>query len=289
MNSTTPGEIPLERYADAVRAHLSRHPATDGFALVDASVDEGAVAVAFRWRRDPHVFVTHHGRDQVGIFDPGPGASAEEVIEGWVLDVRFWLMEELDTGLLVRAQRRRDGERIVVTEPPDALPAEGVYVCDVPQFAPVVRVPWRIRWRLMARLLRARLGGRRAGMGWAAWGGDLAEEPGDGPADGDHLADAGLDPARVRAIRDEGRLLAWLQADDDRSNRPMLGQCAVTRDPVDQAMATVEVLELATVVSTGVREALVDSAVRAAADAGARTVLVPTEDGGMDRIDTAGC
>ncbi|WP_435198764.1 hypothetical protein [Janibacter sp. GS2] len=54
-------------------------------------------------------------------------------------------------------------------------------------------------------------------------------------------------------------------------------------------MANVEVLEVASGASQETRQTLVDAAVRAAADAGARTVLAPDADDGVQFIDTALC
>lgn len=112
--------------------------------------------------------------------------------------------------------------------------------------------------------------------------------PSDGLTDGQWLTQAGLDPARVRALRGEGRLVAWLQAAGGCGESEWVGQCAVvtTHDP---GVASVEVLEVASGASQETRQRLVDAAVRAAADAGARTVLVPDADDGVQSIDTALC
>lgn len=279
-------DIPIERYAPALGAWLTRHPPTEGFHPVDVRADGDEVAVVFRWRQDPHTFLIRFAPGFLGPFAAERGAPDEAVLEGWCQDVQFWLMEELDTGHMARATRHREGDVIVLTEPARWSEPDDVWVSDVPQFSPTMRLPWRTWWRVAPRLLLARLRGRQATFSWATGGSAEDAAPGDGLTDGQGLAEVGLDPARVRALRDEGRLLAWMQATDGSGSR--LGQCAVVM--TDQPdVANLEVVEVVDGVDPQVRPALVDSAVRAAADAGARTVLVPDVEGGIHGVDTALC
>ncbi|MFX4287327.1 hypothetical protein ACQBJO_09675 [Janibacter sp. G349] len=301
---------PIAEYAKALRQHLTQDPPTDGFRLVDVRAEIGTeattgdeVAVVFTWRRNPHTFVVRFGRTFEGPFGdvedlpdgqahPGAWPEGHDPLEAWCQDVHFWLMEELDTGLLARATRHWEGEMIALTAvAPQPVPTEPdpdeVWIDDVPQYAPEMRLPWRVHLRLAARTVLARLRGRRAVMGWATWG-PLDAEPGDGLRDGKWLADAGMDPAAVRAIRDDGRLLVWLQALTDALEVRPAGQCAVlTTD--DPHVARMEVLEVTDRAPEGLRHRLVLAGVRAAADEGARTVLVPDGRGGEDAVDTALC
>lgn len=281
---------PISDHVSALRVHLARHPPTEGFHLITVREDSDEVAVVFRWKVNPHTFVIRFGTDFAGPYsDAEMWPEGQDPLEAWCDDVQFWLMEELDTGLLTRAARRREGEEIVlVLELPTDLVDEGVWVTDVPQYAREVRLPWRIGLRMAPRMLLAHIRGREASFGWTAWA-PLDESPGDGLRDGEWLAKAGLDPARVRVIRDEARLLVWLQAMGDGSvDDPAFGQCVVVSTD-DPEVALVEVLETAGGAPTSARQWLVDGAVHAAADLGARTVLVPDVTGGHERIDTALC
>ena len=162
-----------------------------------------------------------------------------------------------------------------------------VWIDHVPQFAPEMRPPWRVHLRLAGRTVLARLRGRRAVLDWATWG-PLDAELGDGLRDGEWLADAGMDAASVRAIRDDGRLLVWLRALTDAQEDQAAGQCAVvtTEDP---HVARMEVLEVTDRAPEGLRDRLVLAGVRAAADEGVHHVLVPDGRGGEDGVDTALC
>lgn len=289
-------ERPIAEHAAALRRFLSHDPPTEGFHLVDVRAEATTgdeVAVVFRWRRNPHTFVVRFGRDLEGPYsDHEAWPEGQDPVEAWCEDVQFWLMEELDTGLLARASRHREGEVIALTAvaPPPA-PAEPdsdqVWIDHVPQFAPEMRLPWQVHVRLALRTVLARLMGRRAALGWATWG-PLDAEPGDGVRDGEWLADAGMNPAAVRAIRDDGRLLVWLQALTDALEDQAVGQCAVVTT-VDPQIVRMEVLETTSRAPEGLRDRLVLAGVHAAADEGARTVLVPDGRGGDEAVDTALC
>lgn len=277
-------------HAAALRDHLSRYPPSDGFHLVDVRGRGDEVAVVFRWQRNRHTFVIHFGTNFSGVYgDEDADLRMGDELTSWCEDVGFWLMEELGTGHLTRATRHRDGEDIVLTTPTPTdgtEPRPGVWVGDVPQYAPEMTVPWPVRLRMSPWLLWARLRGRSASFGWSAWApADVPE--GDGRTDGEWLREAGLDPTGVRLVRDEGRLLAWLQALGKGSERLALGQCAVVSTD-DPDVALVQVLKLADGAPAVTRTCLVESAVHAAADAGTRAVHVPGA-GGAERIDTALC
>lgn len=285
-------DLPIVQHVDALRQHLTRYPPTEGFHLVAVREDGGEVAVVFRWRRNPHTFVIRFDRDFAGPFGEEdlemrvPHEGAE--IKYWCENIQFWLMEELDTGHLVRSRRHREGDEVVLTSQPGtpAVDDEQVWVDDVPQFVREFTLPWKIRLRMAPRMLIARLRGRPATLGWTALA-PLDEPPGDGLRDGDWLSDSGLDPARVRAIRAEGRLLVWLQAMGDGTvDDPALGQCAVVATD-DPEVALVEVLETAVGAPTSARQHLVEAAVHAAADEGAHRLLVPDGAGGTEVVDTA--
>ncbi|UTT64865.1 hypothetical protein NMQ01_08940 [Janibacter sp. CX7] len=273
----------VAEHADALRAHLTRYRPTEGFALLGVREEGDEVAVVFRWRRNPHHFVVRFGRDFAAFFAEEEGAG----LDAWCEDVGFWLMEELDTGLLARADRQCAGAEVVLTSPSDRHRPTEVSVHDVPQFEPEVRLPWRLRARLAVRGTIARWRGRPATYEWAAWA-PTDQAPGDGRRDGEWLEEVGLDAAGVRAIRDEGGFLAWLQAWGSEPGRVVVGQCAVaaTSDP---DVAAVVVLGVTDGAPSGARQELVVAAVHTAADQGARTVLVPTADGGTEAVDTALC
>ncbi|WP_282072222.1 hypothetical protein [Janibacter hoylei] len=300
-------EHPIAEHAKALHHHLTFHPPTEGFHLVDVRAEIGTesttgdeVAVVFRWRRNPHTFVVRFGRDLQGPYsDHEAWPEGQNPLEAWCEDVQFWLMEELDTGLLARATRQREGEVVALTAvaPPPA-PMEPdlgeVWISDVPQYAPEVswhpgrgvRLPWRTRLRVAPGMLLAVLRGRSFSFGWLA-DVDTEAEAGDGASDGSWLAGAGLDPGRVRAIRAEGRLLVWLQLlGKDLADGPA-GQCAVVTCP-EQDVACTEVLELSEDAPHDARQRMVDAAVHAAADLGVRTLLVPGQ-GGHEAVDTALC
>lgn len=297
-------EHPIAEHAKALHHHLTLHPPTEGFHLVDVRAEMGTeytaedeVAVVFRWRRNPHTFVVRFGRDLQGPYsDHEAWPEGQNPLEAWCEDVQFWLMEELDTGLLARATRRREGEEIVLSSPSTTIEDEdGLWVSDVPQYAPevswcpglTVRLPWRTRLRVALGMLLALLRGRSFSFGWLA-DVDTEAEAGDGASDGSWLADAGLDPGRVRAIRAEGRLLVWLQLlGEDLAEGPA-GHCAVVTCP-EQDVACTEVLELSEDAPHDARQRMVDAAVHAAADIGVRTLLVPDGQDGEDAVDTALC
>ena len=297
-------EHPIAEHAKALHHHLTLHPPTEGFNLVDVraeigteSTAEDEVAVVFRWRRNPHTFVVWFGRDLQGPYsDHEVWPEGQNPLEAWCEDVQFWLMEELDTGLLARATRRREGEEIVLSSPSTTIGDEvGLWVSDVPQCAPEVswhpgrrvRLPWRTRLRVALGMLLALLRGRSFSFGWLA-DVDTEAEAGDGASDGSWLARAGLDPGRVRAIRAEGRLLVWLQLlGEDLAEGPA-GHCAVVTCP-EQDVACIEVLKLSEDAPHDARQRMVDAAVHAAADLGVRTILVPDGQGGHEAVGTALC
>ncbi|MHA7127569.1 hypothetical protein ACRTEC_14460 [Janibacter indicus] len=285
-------ERPIAEHAAALRRFLSQDPPTEGFHLVDVRAEATTgdeVAVVFRWRRNPYTFVVRFGRTFEGPFgyvDDPPDGQAH--LEAWCEDVQFWLMEELDTGLLARATRRREVEEIVLSSPSTTIEDEdGLWVSDVPQYAPEVRLPWRTRLRVAPGMLLALLRGRSFSFGWLA-DVDTEAEAGDGASDGSWLARAGLDPGRVRAIRAEGRLLVWLQLlGEDLAEGPA-GHCAVVTCP-EQDVACIEVLELSEDAPHDARQRMVDAAVHAASDLGVRTILVPDGQGGHEAVGTALC
>lgn len=287
-------EHPIAEHAQALHDHLTLHPPTEGFHLVDVRAEIGTestagdeVAVVFRWRRNPHTFVVPFGRDLQGPYsDHEAWPEGQDPLEAWCEDVQFWLMEELDTGLLARATRRREGEEIVLSSPSTTI-EDGLWVSDVPQYAPEVRLPWRARLRVAPGMLLALLRGRSFSFGWLA-DVDTEAEAGDGAGDGSWLAGAGLDPGRVRAIRAEGRLLVWLQLlGEDLAEGPA-GQCAVVTCP-EQDVACTEVLELSEDAPHDARQRMVDAAVHTVADLGVRTLLVRDGWGGHEAVDTALC
>ena len=70
--------------------------------------------VLFRWRGNRHVFgVVIPWSPQVGYSTGEPIDSTEE----WATEVSWWLTEELDTGYVGRAQRRRTPDYIELRAP----------------------------------------------------------------------------------------------------------------------------------------------------------------------------
>lgn len=280
-------DLPVD-HVEALRTHLTRYRPSKGFELVDVYEDGDLVAVVFRWNKDPSSYLVRVDPRYVGPFAAAAGGPTDERLQGWAEDLQLWFMEELDTGFVARADRSREGDVVVLTPhrdvEEDREPAW--YVTDVPQFAPEWVMPRRLRLRMALRSAWARLRGRPATLGWTAWG-PVDEVPGDGARDGCDLADAGMDAAAVRALRDDAGLVAWLKVIES-ATLDALAHCAIvtTQDP---AVFRVAILQSSATAPDGVHAALVSAAVRAAADEGARTLLVPGDDGLLESIDTVGC
>lgn len=93
----------------ALRPLLLGRGVADGFRLVDLRAQGRDVLVVFRWRKNRHIFgVVIPYSPHVGHSTGEPIGSAEE----WATEVSWWLTEELDTGYVGRARRRREPDYI---------------------------------------------------------------------------------------------------------------------------------------------------------------------------------
>lgn len=273
--------------AERAGERLAASSPTEGFALVEVWPEGDDVLVAFRWKLDPHTYVTRHPSavlPMTGEEPDGWQAEGVEWAQEWADCLGLELMEELDTGLMARARRSQVGDRILLTRPSPAAPdgrSHRVAVSEVPQYSPRVSLPLRVRARLVGRWLRARVTGRPdPGFGWVAYA-PLSMEPGDGSDDGQHLAQAGLDIALPLALREQGQLTEWVQAHRDDLEYRVLGHAAV--GPVVAGHAEIVLLETVPGAPAETADELVALAVRFAADAGARTVAVPGDEGSPER------
>ncbi|WP_299451272.1 hypothetical protein [uncultured Serinicoccus sp.] len=98
----------------ALRPLLVGRDVADGFRLVEVRPQGPDVVVLFHWRGNRHVFgVVIPWSPHVGRSTGEPIGSAEE----WATEVSWWLTEELDTGYVGRAQRRREPDFIELHGP----------------------------------------------------------------------------------------------------------------------------------------------------------------------------
>lgn len=113
----------------AARSELARPGAVaDGFHALGVEPRDGELLVVFRWRRDPNTYGVRFGLPATPATSPWTGLPVHSARD-WALEVAGWLMEELHTGLVRRAGRRRVGE--VVELGPDehrAWEVPGYYV-----------------------------------------------------------------------------------------------------------------------------------------------------------------
>ncbi len=91
----------------AARSQLLRAGAVaDGFHGVRVDVQAEDLVVMFRWRLDPTTYGVRFTLPAVPADSPWTGVPVDSA-EQWASDVDGWLMEELQTGLVRRAGRRR--------------------------------------------------------------------------------------------------------------------------------------------------------------------------------------
>lgn len=306
-------EMSVGRYADELRDRLREHPPHAGFTLVDVRAVEAVeadgeplVEVAFRWHRDVEVYAIRRSPTWFAYMglEPGVVASEDEIREIWVSEMSIWLTEELTTGYMARGIRHRESDLVVVEQPrDDGEPGRSsLSVHSVRQWVPgpvaTRDLPPALRRRVRWEGVTARLRGRSEfSVGWMGDAdADVLDRPGDGTRDGAHLEGAGLDAARVRALRDRvsPRLLAWVWAGDGTGevteDATPFGHCAVVATD-DPDVAEVAVLELLPEAPARCRDALLRLAARTAAErGGARTLVVPSAGGGPpERLGTALC
>lgn len=264
------------RCAEAAQDLVSSPP-TDGCVVEEVHAEGDRVAIVFRWHDAPHPFVIRLAADDgvYGVWTPETSVEEPGWPEAWALDTRYWLMEELDTGYAARARRRPDGDRVELLPPEPRVdlpprPTTGLDVSPVPQYSPAVPPEVLQRW---AQMVESGVEGPVT----IAWMGDASAEPGDGLTDGAHLAEAGLDAAAARRLREEGELGAWLQATPDDEHAGWAGH--VLLGTVRDGVVHVLLLETTPDAPEGTRDALLAGAVVQAEMLGAHTLVVDDEDG----------
>lgn len=114
----------------AAREWLLGPAVTDGFVGLDVRDEADRLVLEFRWMKDPNVYL-------IAVDYPAPEDAdswpAADPARGWVMDQSILLMEELDTGLVARADRRVRGDSIELDmdqDFPDRIPRE-YYIGEV--------------------------------------------------------------------------------------------------------------------------------------------------------------
>jgi hypothetical protein len=183
--------------------------------------------------------------------------------ETWADGVYYWLMEELDTGVLRRGGRVTLDDGTVAVDPSLETDAshQPWYVSEVPLDRPTRAGQRRLLWTA----LRAR---RRS---FVTIGDHVPHEP--DPTPGGYLREAGFEVGPGRAAHADGRLIQWLQLfRDDRHASLPLGQLVVSWRDEPEGVAQLEHLECKPQAPHAAVEQLMLAGVHDAADAGARWI-----------------
>jgi hypothetical protein len=241
----------IDDVVDLLSADWARHGVTDGFRFEGAGAEVGSIEVAFRWRLDPQRYLVRFEYPGWLVDALGPGFDAASAVG----ELALWLMEELDTGYVGRAERRRVGDAVLLLPRPHR--PSGWFVGRVPlAFSPAAS--------------------RRAVEEAARTGRETVvtaspEEPDEPVADPGRFLDlAGLDGSAGRAAAADGTLIAWLQIDRGEVGSPRSGQAVVVR--LDADTAGIVRLDLLTPDPRAL-EALALTACRVAVEGGARTLV----------------
>jgi len=228
------------------------------FATVLEVTDGGPVGFLVRVRAGrrlhPHVLVLAADEQSLALDYLVGEPLQDDDVQLWAEGVVWWLMEQLDTGVL------RWGRRITL---PD-----GTVAID-PTLEPGPASPWRVGSVPLERPTRAgqrrlRRIARRQGRSHVVILGDIRSEP--DPAPGGHLRNVGFDVRPGRTAHAEGRLVAWLQLHlDDRGGSPPVGQLVVAWRDEDEAVVVLEGLECTASIPEGAVAELMLAGVHAAA------------------------
>lgn len=225
-------------------------------------------------RLHPHIVVVA-ADEQSLIVDHLIGEPLErDDAEAWAEGVYWWLMEELDTGVLRRGPRVTLDDGTVAVDPAldtDTSPQRW----DVSE-VPLVRPTRAGRRRLLWTAIRA---GRRS---FVTIGDHVPEEP--DPTPGGYLEEVGLDVEPGRTAHAEGRLIRWYQLFPNESHASTpLGQLVVSWRDEAEGVAQLEHLEPQPRTPHAAVEQLMLAGVHDAADAGARWIEHRLEDArGLD-------
>ena len=92
-----------ERLLELVQARVRRGPDGDGKTPMKAVLDGSDIVVTFHWRDDPQLYGVRFSASEAPI-GPCTGGVCDSV-EEWAEEVGWRLMEELDTGLVIRGRR----------------------------------------------------------------------------------------------------------------------------------------------------------------------------------------
>ncbi|MTV25855.1 hypothetical protein FTX61_10605 [Nitriliruptoraceae bacterium ZYF776] len=214
-------------------------------------------------RRHPHILIVAADEQSLTL-DHLIGEPLEsDDAEAWADGVYYWLMEELDTGVLRRGRRVTLDDGTMAVDPSLETDASSPPwdVSAVPLDRPTRTGRRRLRWTA----LRAR---RRS---FVTIGGHIPHEP--DPTPGGYLQEAGFDVTTGRAAHAEGRLIEWLQLfANERHASALLGQLVVSWRDEHDAVAQLKHLECGPQTPQVAVEQLVLAGVHDAADTGARWI-----------------
>jgi hypothetical protein len=214
-------------------------------------------------RHYPHTLIVAADEQSLSldhlIGEPLESDDAEE----WADGVYYWLMEELDTGVLRRGRRVTLDDGTVAVDP--SLEAD-----TSPQRWDVSEVPLDRPTRAgQRRLLRTALRARR--RSFVTIGDHVPHEP--DPTPGGYLQETGFDVRPGRAAHAEGRLIRWLQLfRNDHHASPPLGHLVVSWRDEPDGVAQLEHLECEPQAHHAAVEQLTLAGVHDAADTGARWI-----------------
>lgn len=222
----------------AVRDLLSRSTVvSQGFRLVAIWLERDELVVSFRWWRDPNRYAVRFPLPDSTLPESPWTGLPVVTSQDWAHDVVGLLAEELGTGAVRHARRRRH-HGVVELDWHDAPNP-----CPHGYHSSAVVLPSALDRSLMLR------------------------------ADfGRSLAAVGLDVAVPRRQHRKGRLLSWLKLTSDRVSPEPVGHASVSWHPTLPTTATLDVLQLLPGVIDTAASYLARMAVHDAAEAGAKCV-----------------
>lgn len=249
--------------------------------VTDGGVDGFVLRVRSGQRLDLHTLVLAADEDSLALDHAIGERLHTDDVQVWADGVVIYLMEQLDTGVLLWGRRITLEDGTVAIDPTlEPGPSSPFSVSSVPSQR--LTEPAQRRVDRLGPLDRLRLL-VRGGRGSVVVQVDPAELEPD-PHPGGHLRDAGLDVRPGRAAHADGRLVAWLQLFlDDRGGAPPVGQLVVTWRDESAAVAQLEHLECRPAATRAATEEMVIAGLHAAADAGAR--WIEHRIGDIDRLE----